>query len=72
MISASASVESMTGRYSNAFSLVVPGIIDSGWLVRDQRTDGSRSRHLLEWGLTTGGMPFFINRPILVILKRFP
>lgn len=51
--SASSAVESMTSKYPNAFSLVVPGIVDSGWLIRDQRTNESRSQHLLDWGLTT-------------------
>ncbi|KAF8503015.1 ketoacyl-synt-domain-containing protein [Hysterangium stoloniferum] len=52
--SASSALEGMTNGYRNAFSLVVPGITDSGWLVRDQRGgENSRSSHLLEWGMST-------------------
>jgi hypothetical protein len=54
--SASSSLEGMTRKLRNAFSLVVPGITDSGWLVRDQRGDHSRSGHLLQWGISTRGM----------------
>lgn len=50
----------MTSKHPNAFSLIVPGIIDSGWLIRDQRSDESRSHHLLGWGLTTRGMSILL------------
>lgn len=53
--SASSSLEGMTSKLRNAFSLVVPGITDSGWLVRDQRSEHSRSSHLLQWGMSTRG-----------------
>jgi hypothetical protein len=46
----------MTSKFDNAFSLVVPGITDSGWLVRDQRGEHARSSHLLQWGISTRGM----------------
>ncbi|KIJ23410.1 hypothetical protein M422DRAFT_56842 [Sphaerobolus stellatus SS14] len=51
--SASAALEGLTSKYKNAFSLVVPGITDSGWLVRDQLAENSRSAHLLKWGMST-------------------
>lgn len=54
--SASSSLEGMTSKFDNAFSLIVPGITDSGWLVRDQRVEHSRSGHLLQWGMSTRGM----------------
>lgn len=50
----------MTSKLRNAFSLIVPGITDSGWLVRDQRGEHSRSSHLLQWGMSTHGMFFTI------------
>jgi len=51
--SASSALEGMTSSHRNAFSIVVPGITDSGWLVRDQRGENSRSSHLLHWGMST-------------------
>ncbi|GJJ10518.1 Type I Iterative PKS [Clathrus columnatus] len=51
--SAQTLLENLTGQYPNAFSLVVPGVTDSGWLVRDQRRENARSSHFLHWGMST-------------------
>lgn len=51
--SAQTLLEDLTSKYANAFSLVVPGVTDSGWLVRDQRRENARSSHFLQWGMST-------------------
>lgn len=68
--SASAALEGLTSKYPNAFSIVVPGITDNGWLVRDQLSENSRSGHLLKWGISTQGM-YCISRVLRLSLTCF-
>lgn len=64
-------LEDLTSKYANAFSLVVPGVTDSGWLVRDQRRENARSSHFLHWGMSTKGIfPLFMLacRSLIILL----
>ncbi|KDQ18683.1 hypothetical protein BOTBODRAFT_154644 [Botryobasidium botryosum FD-172 SS1] len=49
--SASTALDGLLRDYPNAFSLIVPGIIDAGRLVREMRE--GRAGHLAEWGMTS-------------------
>ena len=53
--SANAALAGMTKKYANAFSIVVPVIVDSSVVTLSDSSYAKNVRHLLKWSMTARG-----------------